>query len=105
MAPIISSPVYGVLAEADGRFPLTDISAEGGFRFYDLRHTRHTMSTRSGATLWDTMARAGRRRTPVLATECWQNSAKAPPRPAAWAVCRVCDLVLSRPHREDCPPY
>lgn len=48
MAPIISSPVYGVLAEADGRFPLTDISAEGGFRFYDVRHTRHTLSTPLG---------------------------------------------------------
>lgn len=29
------------------------------FRFYDLRHTGHTLSTRSGATLKDTMARAG----------------------------------------------
>ena len=30
-----------------------------GFRFYDLRHTGHTFSTRSGATLKDTMVRAG----------------------------------------------
>ncbi|MFI1510572.1 tyrosine-type recombinase/integrase [Streptomyces sp. NPDC020597] len=30
-----------------------------GFRFYDLRHTGHTLSTRSGATLTDTMVRAG----------------------------------------------
>lgn len=30
-----------------------------GFRFYDLRHTGHTLSTRSGATLRDTMVRAG----------------------------------------------
>ncbi|MBO8194351.1 tyrosine-type recombinase/integrase family protein [Streptomyces oryzae] len=29
------------------------------FRFYDLRHTGHTISTRSGATLKDTMVRAG----------------------------------------------
>lgn len=29
------------------------------FRFYDLRHTGHTLSTRSGATLKDTMVRAG----------------------------------------------
>lgn len=29
------------------------------FRFYDLRHTGHTLSTRSGATLRDTMVRAG----------------------------------------------
>lgn len=29
-----------------------------GFRFYDLRHTGHTLSTRSGATLKDTMVRA-----------------------------------------------
>ncbi len=30
-----------------------------GFRFYDLRHTGHTLSTGSGATLKDTMVRAG----------------------------------------------
>ncbi|MFE2975503.1 tyrosine-type recombinase/integrase [Streptomyces sp. NPDC059258] len=30
-----------------------------GFRFYDLRHTGHTLATRSGATLKDTMVRAG----------------------------------------------
>jgi hypothetical protein len=30
-----------------------------GFRFYGLRHTGHTLSTRSGATLKDTMVRAG----------------------------------------------
>lgn len=30
-----------------------------GFRFYDLRHTGHTPSTRSGATLRDAMVRAG----------------------------------------------
>jgi hypothetical protein len=30
-----------------------------GFRSYDLRHTGHTLSTRSGATLKDTMVRAG----------------------------------------------
>ncbi|WP_406271165.1 site-specific integrase [Streptomyces sp. NBC_00191] len=29
------------------------------FRFYDLRHTGHTLATRSGATLKDTMVRAG----------------------------------------------
>ncbi|MFG2293399.1 tyrosine-type recombinase/integrase [Streptomyces sp. NPDC048603] len=29
------------------------------FRFYDLRHTGHTLSTRAGATLKDTMVRAG----------------------------------------------
>ncbi|MFB6556525.1 tyrosine-type recombinase/integrase, partial [Streptomyces sp. NPDC056405] len=29
------------------------------FRPYDLRHTGHTLATRSGATLRDTMARAG----------------------------------------------
>ncbi|WP_217553249.1 hypothetical protein [Streptomyces sp. GbtcB6] len=37
-----------------------------GFRFYDLRHTGHTLSTRSGATLKDTTVRAGETR-PVLA--------------------------------------
>lgn len=30
-----------------------------GFRFYDLRHSGHTLSTQSGATLKDTMLRAG----------------------------------------------
>ncbi|EMF52912.1 tyrosine-type recombinase/integrase [Streptomyces sp. SID5476] len=30
-----------------------------GFRYYDLRHTGHTLSTRSGATLKGTMVRAG----------------------------------------------
>ncbi|WTB15161.1 hypothetical protein OG293_16740 [Streptomyces sp. NBC_00829] len=29
------------------------------FRFYDLRHTGHTLATRSGATLNYTMVRAG----------------------------------------------
>lgn len=29
------------------------------FRFYDLRHTGHTLTTQSGATLKDTMVRAG----------------------------------------------
>lgn len=29
-----------------------------GLRFYGLRHTVHTLSTRSGATLKDTMVRA-----------------------------------------------
>lgn len=29
------------------------------FRFYDLRHTGHTLTTRSGATLKDTMVRVG----------------------------------------------
>jgi integrase len=35
------------------------VSMPEGFRFYDLRHTGHTLSTRSGATLKDTMVRAG----------------------------------------------
>ncbi|MFJ1997043.1 tyrosine-type recombinase/integrase [Streptomyces asiaticus] len=33
------------------------------FRFYDLRHTGHTLSTQSGATLKDTMVRAGQSST------------------------------------------
>ncbi|WP_445515563.1 tyrosine-type recombinase/integrase [Streptomyces sp. NEAU-174] len=33
------------------------------FRFYDLRHTGHTLSTQCGATLKDTMVRAGRSST------------------------------------------
>ncbi|MDT0409370.1 MULTISPECIES: tyrosine-type recombinase/integrase [Streptomyces] len=35
------------------------VGVPDGFRFYDLRHTGHTMATRSGATLKDTMVRAG----------------------------------------------
>ncbi|ARX85132.1 integrase [Streptomyces alboflavus] len=35
------------------------VGTPDGFRFYDLRHTGHTLSTRSGATLKDTMVRAG----------------------------------------------
>ncbi|MFD8071896.1 tyrosine-type recombinase/integrase [Streptomyces sp. NPDC059718] len=35
------------------------VAMPDGFRFYDLRHTGHTLSTRSGATLKDTMVRAG----------------------------------------------
>ncbi len=35
------------------------IGLPDGFRFYDLRHTGHTLTTRSGATLKDTMVRAG----------------------------------------------
>jgi hypothetical protein len=30
-----------------------------GFRFYDLRHTGQSLATRFGATLKDTMVRAG----------------------------------------------
>ncbi|MFG2023621.1 tyrosine-type recombinase/integrase [Streptomyces sp. NPDC048825] len=37
----------------------TAVGLPEGFRFYDLRHTGHTLSTRSGATLKDTMVRAG----------------------------------------------
>ena len=37
----------------------TVVGVPDGFRFYDLRHTGHTLSTRSGATLKDTMVRAG----------------------------------------------
>ncbi|MFD8010680.1 tyrosine-type recombinase/integrase [Streptomyces sp. NPDC058955] len=35
------------------------VGMPASFRFYDLRHTGHTLSTRSGATLKDTMVRAG----------------------------------------------
>ncbi|MCX4796481.1 MULTISPECIES: tyrosine-type recombinase/integrase [unclassified Streptomyces] len=37
----------------------TEVGLPDNFRFYDLRHTGHTLSTRSGATLKDTMVRAG----------------------------------------------
>lgn len=37
----------------------SQVGMPGDFRFYDLRHTGHTLSTRSGATLKDTMVRAG----------------------------------------------
>lgn len=37
----------------------TIVGVPGGFRFYALRHIGHTLSTRSGVTLKDTMVRAG----------------------------------------------
>ncbi|WP_239064961.1 hypothetical protein [Streptomyces sp. S4.7] len=37
----------------------TKVGLPDNFRFYDLRHTGHTLSTQSGATLKDTMVRAG----------------------------------------------
>ena len=37
----------------------TKVGLPEDFRFYDLRHTGHTLSTQSGATLKDTMVRAG----------------------------------------------
>lgn len=37
----------------------TKVGLPEEFRFYDLRHTGHTLSTQSGATLKDTMVRAG----------------------------------------------
>lgn len=37
----------------------TKVGLPDDFRFYDLRHTGHTLSTQSGATLRDTMVRAG----------------------------------------------
>lgn len=37
----------------------TKVGLPENFRFYDLRHTGHTLSTQSGATLKDTMVRAG----------------------------------------------
>lgn len=37
----------------------TKVGMPEGFRFYDLRHTGHTLATQSGATLKDTMVRAG----------------------------------------------
>ena len=43
-----------------------------GFRFYDLRHTGHTLSTRSGATLKHTMVRAGQ--SSEKATLIYQHS-------------------------------
>ncbi|MGW3428253.1 tyrosine-type recombinase/integrase [Streptomyces melanosporofaciens] len=39
------------------------VGLPGDFRFYDLRHTGHTLSTQSGATLKDTMVRAGQSST------------------------------------------
>lgn len=35
------------------------VGLPGDFRIYDLRHTGHTLATQSGATLKDTMVRAG----------------------------------------------
>jgi integrase len=37
----------------------TKVGFPENFRFYDLRHTDHTLATQSGTTLKDTMVRAG----------------------------------------------
>ncbi len=37
----------------------TKVGLPENFRFYDLRHTGHTLATQSGATLKDTLVRAG----------------------------------------------
>lgn len=53
-----------------------------GFRFYDLRHTGHTLSTRSGATLRDTMVRAGQsseRAALITSTPTRIGNGRSPP--------------------------
>ncbi|PNG98848.1 hypothetical protein SMF913_14873 [Streptomyces malaysiensis] len=45
------------------RKPRAKVGLPENFRFYDLRHTGRTLSTQSGATLKDTMVRAGQSST------------------------------------------
>ncbi len=58
-----------------------------GFRFYDLRHTGHTLSTQSGATLKDTMVRAGQsseRAALSISTRRWSDREKSPAALTHW---------------------
>lgn len=69
------------------------------FRFYDLRHTGHTLSTQSGATLKDTMVRAGQ--SSEKAALIYQHSDDERQRQVAGGidtmVRAVRDKALSRP--------
>lgn len=53
------SRVPVAVSAGSGAGPVQPWASRTAFRFYDLRHTGHTLSTRSGATLKDTMVRAG----------------------------------------------
>ncbi|MER7793598.1 site-specific integrase [Streptomyces sp. NPDC097640] len=69
------------------------------FRFYDLRHTGHSLATRSGATLKDTMVRAGQ--SSEKAALIYQHSDDERQREVAGGidtmVRAVRDKALSRP--------
>ncbi|UED88810.1 site-specific integrase [Streptomyces profundus] len=54
------------------RRALAAVGLPKGFRPYDTRHTGHSVSTRSGATLKDTMVRAGQ--SSEKATMIYQHS-------------------------------
>lgn len=62
--PASSSSAAGVHLEICGQrfgaeLARAVVGLPDGFRFYDLRHIGHTLSTRSAATLKDTMVRGG----------------------------------------------
>jgi integrase len=71
-----------------------------GFRFYDLRHTGHTLSTRSGETLKDTMVRAGQ--SSENAALIYQHSDQERQRDVAAG---LCDMVRAEraKHLKDGP--
>lgn len=66
-----------------------------GFRFYDLRHTGHTLSTQSGATLKDTMVRAGQ--SSEKAALIYQHSDAARQREVASGLDEGCALSACKP--------
>jgi integrase len=71
-----------------------------GFRFYDLRHTGHTLSTRSGETLKDTMVSAGQ--SSENAALIYQHSDQERQRDVAAG---LCDMVRAEraKHLKDGP--
>lgn len=76
----------------------TKVGLPDGFRFYDLRHTGHTLTTRSGATLKDTMVRAGQ--STERAALIYQHSDVERQREVAAGLDR---LVRQRRHAVDDP--
>ncbi|MGW3234123.1 tyrosine-type recombinase/integrase [Streptomyces olivaceus] len=70
-----------------------------GFRFYDLRHTGHTLSTRSGATLRDTMVRAGQ--SSEKAALIYQHSDEDRQREVAAGLDDLVRAERAKPHTDD----
>ncbi|MEV7680379.1 hypothetical protein AB0O64_17790 [Streptomyces sp. NPDC088341] len=73
------------------------VALPAGFRFYDLRHTGHTLATRSGATLKDTMVRAGQ--SSERAALIYQHSDLEPQQEVASALDDLVRAAVRRPRR------
>nr|WP_176742746.1 site-specific integrase [Streptomyces agglomeratus] len=71
------------------------VGVPDGFRFYDLRHTGHTLSTRSGATLKDTMVRAGQ--SSEKAALIYQHSDRARQKEVASGLDRMVRAARKKP--------